>query len=67
MKLSTEDTHLLEELCGQHGVSREKVLKLLDAVREYEFKDRRTGVYDALREILKSKPAQHTEPQHEHD
>ena len=67
MKLSAEDTQLLEELCEQHGVNREKVLKLLDAVREYEFKDRRTGVYDALREILKSKPAQHTEPQHEHD
>jgi hypothetical protein len=61
MNLSTEDTRLLEELCEQHGVSREKVLKLLDAVREYEFKDRRTGVYDALREILKSKSAQETE------
>jgi metal-responsive CopG/Arc/MetJ family transcriptional regulator len=61
MNLSTEDTRLLEELCTQHGVSLEKVLKLLDAVREYEFKDRRTGVYDALREILKSKPAQRTE------
>ena len=61
MNLSTEDTRLLDELCEQNGVSRDKVLKLLDAVREYEFKDRRTGVYDALREILKSKPAQHTE------
>jgi metal-responsive CopG/Arc/MetJ family transcriptional regulator len=61
MKLSTDDARLLEELCEQHGVSLEKVLKLLDAVREYEFKDRRTGVYDALREILKSKAAQHTE------
>ncbi len=57
MNLSDEDTRLLEELCEQHGVRPEKVLKLLDAVREYEFKDRRTGVYDALREILKSKPA----------
>ena len=61
MKLSTEDTRLLEELCTQHGVSLEKVLKLLDAVREYEFKDRRTGVYDALREILKSTPSQQNE------
>ena len=61
MNLSTEDNHLLEELCEQHGVSRNKVVKLLDAVREYEFKDRRTGVYDALREILKSKHADHTE------
>jgi len=61
MNLSTEDTGLLEELCQQHGVSSEKVLKLLDTVREYEFKERRTGVYDALREILKSKPARPTE------
>jgi hypothetical protein len=56
MNLSTEDKRLLDELCQQHGVSAAKVVKLLDAVREYEFKDRRTGVYDALREILKSKP-----------
>jgi hypothetical protein len=61
MNLSTEDTLLLDELCEQHGVSRDKVLRLLDAVREYEFKDRRTGVYDALREILKSKPAPRSE------
>jgi hypothetical protein len=58
MNLSVEDNRLLEELCEQHGVGRDKVLKLLDTVREYEFKDRRTGVYDALREILRSKPAQ---------
>lgn len=60
MNLSVEDTRLLEELCDQHGVSQEKVLKLLDTVREYEFKDRRTGVYDALREILKSRPTSST-------
>ena len=54
MSLSKEDTCLLQELCDQHGVSVEKVIKLLDAVREYEFRGRRTGVYDALREILKS-------------
>ena len=61
MNLSAEDKQLLDELCQQHGVSAEKVVKLLDAVREYEFKDRRTGVYDALREILKSKPASDAE------
>jgi hypothetical protein len=55
MKLSTDDKKLLEELCQQHGVSVEKVIKLLNTVRDYEFKERRTGVYDALREILKSK------------
>lgn len=63
MNLSPEDSQLLTELCEQHGVSASKVLKLLDAVREYEFKDRRTGVYDALREILKSGPAREAEQQ----
>ncbi len=57
MNLLLEDSRLLKELCEQHGVSQEKVLKLLDAVREYEFKDRRTGVYGVLREILKSNPS----------
>lgn len=61
MNLSLDDSRLLAELCEQHGVSQEKVLKLLDAVREYEFRDRRTGVYEALREILKSKPSDDTE------
>ena len=54
MNLSDEDRHLLDELCEQSGVSTEKVLKLLDTIREYEFKDRRTGVYDALRDILRT-------------
>jgi len=56
MTLSLEDKRLLEELCIQNGVSLVKVLKLLETIREYEFKDRRTGVYDALREILKNTP-----------
>jgi len=55
MNLSSDDKRLLEELCGQHSVSHQKVLNLLETVYEYEFKERRTGVYDALREILKYK------------
>ena len=57
MNLSPEDSRLLIELCEQHDVSQEKVLKLLEVVREYEFKDRRIGIYNALREILKSTPS----------
>lgn len=56
MKLSTDDKLLLEELCAQHQVSYAKVLKLLDTIQEFEFKERRTGVYDALRYILRSYP-----------
>ena len=63
MNLSGDDKRLLEELCGQHSVSHRKVLKLLETVYEYEFKDRRTGVYDALREILKSKTSPEKEQQ----
>lgn len=61
MNFSTEDSQLLDELCQQHGVSKAKVLMLLDAVRDYEFKDRRNGVYDALRAILKSAPVENEE------
>ena len=53
MNLPTEDKQLLKELCQQHSVSLEKVLKLLETVQEYEFKERRTGVYDALKKTLK--------------
>ena len=57
MKLSIEDRQLLDELCRQNNVSVEKVGKLLETVYDYEFKERRTGIYDALRKILKSRPA----------
>ncbi|WP_146164761.1 hypothetical protein [Desulfonatronum sp. SC1] len=35
-------------------MSAKKVFKLLDKVRDCESKERRTGVYDAPREILRS-------------
>ncbi|HNR12268.1 MAG TPA: hypothetical protein PLT23_09005 [Lentisphaeria bacterium] len=57
MKLSEDDQQLLGELCRQSNVGLTKVCKLLETVYDYEFKERRTGVYDALREILKSRPA----------
>lgn len=54
MKLKEEDKQLLKELCIQYNVSYEKMLKLLDTTKEYEFKERRAGIYDALSEIIKS-------------
>ena len=48
MNLSVEDKHLLKELCEQNSVEYKKVYKLLETVREYEFKERRTGIYDEL-------------------
>jgi hypothetical protein len=43
---------LLGELCHQNNVNLAKGRKLLETVYDYEFKARRTGVYEALREIL---------------
>lgn len=54
MKLNKEDRELLEELCVQYQISAEKMVKLLETVKEYEFKDRRTGIYDTLKEIIQS-------------
>ena len=58
MNLPPEDQQLLEELCQQQGVSAIKVLQLLKTVREYEFKDRRTGIYAALRDVLNTRYAE---------
>ncbi len=54
MKLSDDDKKLLKELCLQNQVSFEKVLKLLETEQAFEFKERRTGVYDALRDVVRS-------------
>ena len=53
MKLKEEDKQMLKELCNQYSVSYDKVLKLLDTIKEYEFRERRAGIYDALSEIVK--------------
>ena len=47
MNLSGEDKQLLDELCEKNGVIREKVLKLLQTVYDYEFKDRQVGMDSA--------------------
>lgn len=52
--MKQEDNQLLQELCSQYNVALDKVEKLLATVKDYQFKDRRTGVYDALKEIIKS-------------
>lgn len=54
MKLSEPDKALLYELCQQYQVNHEKVLLLLDTIKEFEFKDRRTGVYEAIKDIIQS-------------
>jgi Arc/MetJ family transcription regulator len=48
------DEELLQELCREYDVAYDKVEKLLATIKEYQFKERRTGVYEALKEIIKS-------------
>ncbi len=55
MQLSIEDQRLLEDLCRQNGVSYKKVQELLAIEQSFEFKERRTGIYEALKEVLKAK------------
>lgn len=52
--MAQTDKELLQELCSQYNISVDKVQKLLATVKEYQFKDNRRGVYDALKEIIKS-------------
>lgn len=52
--MKQEDNELLKAMCSQYNISFEKVEKLLATVKEYQFKDRRTGVYEALKDIIKS-------------
>jgi len=54
MKLSLEDQRLLEDLCLLNGVSFDKVLQLLAVEQEFEFRDRRVGIFDALRKIMRT-------------
>lgn len=61
MNLPPDDQQLLEELCQQHQVSAPKVLQLLKTVREYEFRERRNGVYVALRDVLNTRSSE-TDP-----
>ena len=55
MKFKDEDLALLKKLCHDYDVSYDKVFKLISTIKEYEFKDVRTGVYDALRRVLSEK------------
>lgn len=52
--MAQTDKELLQELCTQYNVGFDKVEKLLATVKEYQFKDNRRGVYDVLKEIIKS-------------
>jgi hypothetical protein len=48
------DRELLAGLCTKHGVKIEVVEELLKVEKEYQFRDRRHGIYDRLREAVQA-------------
>ncbi len=54
MNLSTNDKKLLEDLCQSAGLDSIKIIKLLKVESDFEFRERRTGIYEILREIINS-------------
>jgi len=55
MRVSKEDEDVLISLCVEYRIDPEKVKQLLVTVQDYELKDKRFGIYDALEEIIKQK------------
>jgi len=55
MRINNDDQNILQNLCREYGVEINKILKLLSTVQKYELKDKRSGVYDTLEEIIKQK------------
>jgi hypothetical protein len=54
MNLSNEDRKLLRDMCQEHNVSFDKIIKLIDVNRQFQFKERRSGIYEAIYEIITS-------------
>jgi len=50
----SREKDLLLELCRQRGVNPAVVEELLKIEKEYQFRDRRHGVYDRLRECIRA-------------
>ena len=53
MKLTEHDKQILKELCEQHKVNFDKVLKLIETEKDYLQRGNRVGIYDALKDIIK--------------
>jgi len=51
---SSGDKELLMDLCRKHGVNPAVVEELFKIEREYQFRDRRHGVYERLRECIRT-------------
>lgn len=54
MNIPENDLETLKELCEQLDVNYEKVLQLLKIEKDYDLRDKRVGIFDALKDVLKS-------------
>ena len=55
MNKNKEDEDLLKNLCKTYNLSYKKVNLLLDVIKDYEMREKRMGIYDALKEIINTK------------
>jgi hypothetical protein len=53
MRINQEDKILLGRLCSEYGIEVDKIINLLGTIQNYELKEKRHGVYDAIEEIIK--------------
>jgi hypothetical protein len=54
MNTSAPDRDLLQSLCARQGIKPELVEELLRIEKEYQLQNRRHGIYDRLRECIRS-------------
>lgn len=52
--LQTEDQVLLLDICKNNGIDVNHLYKLIEIEGKYIFKERRTGIYSDIREVLES-------------
>ncbi len=55
MKKNDDDLILLKDLCQKYELNFDKVEKLIEVTKEFEIKDTRNGIYNALKEIIENR------------
>ena len=51
--LAENDQKILSDICQKSNVSVEEILQMLRIEKDYQFKERRYGIYEKLEKVLK--------------
>lgn len=55
MQMSEEEKEILSKLCDEYNVSFEKAKKLIEIEKKFEPMERRIGIYDDLKQVIRDK------------